>query len=509
MRIAAVCARFDVDGLRADLVTAGPRSRTRPGAAGRRSPPRTSAVAARLALPHRRRRSPFDAPGLDEEQLDDALGGPDDDRGPDPPPDGGAGRRRPRAAGRAGAGRRVGRRRRPRATTAIPPRPETHRRGPADRARRPAADPAARAGRAAARCRARRASRSRQSLEAAGTGTAAAGAGRGRVGAARRPATQHRRTVHLTRPRPPPRRTSGAAAGPGQPVARTRADLREPPPRAASPTWSCSLWTPAARWPPGGGGRRSRARCCPCCSTPTSGATRSAWSASAARGRAAAAAHLLGGRGRRRLADAAGRRPDPARGRAGAGPRDAAPRAAPRPAPPPAARRGHRRPGHRRRRPGGRPRGPRRRAGDRGVVVDCESGPVRLGLAGAWRAPRRRARHRRGPGPRAGQPGAGRRDRSPTRPRRRRWPDAAGQSRRRCPTTGSPPGSAGTGRCSSCTPARKGKSTAAFGLALRGWNQGWPIGVYQFVKSAKWRVGEEAALRALAACTSRPARAAR
>ena len=43
----------------------------------------------------------------------------------------------------------------------------------------------------------------------------------------------------------------------------------------------------------------------------------------------------------------------------------------------------------------------------------------------------------------------------------------------------------------------KGKSTAAFGLALRGWTQGWPIGVFQFVKSAKWRVGEEAALRGL------------
>jgi cob(I)alamin adenosyltransferase len=43
----------------------------------------------------------------------------------------------------------------------------------------------------------------------------------------------------------------------------------------------------------------------------------------------------------------------------------------------------------------------------------------------------------------------------------------------------------------------KGKSTAAFGLALRAWNQGWPIGVFQFVKSAKWRVGEERALRLL------------
>ena len=45
--------------------------------------------------------------------------------------------------------------------------------------------------------------------------------------------------------------------------------------------------------------------------------------------------------------------------------------------------------------------------------------------------------------------------------------------------------------------AGKGKSTAAFGLALRGWNQGWSIGVFQFVKSAEWRIGEQAALAAL------------
>ena len=45
--------------------------------------------------------------------------------------------------------------------------------------------------------------------------------------------------------------------------------------------------------------------------------------------------------------------------------------------------------------------------------------------------------------------------------------------------------------------AGKGKSTAAFGLALRGWNQGWSIVVFQFVKSAKWRIGEQAALAAL------------
>ena len=49
------------------------------------------------------------------------------------------------------------------------------------------------------------------------------------------------------------------------------------------------------------------------------------------------------------------------------------------------------------------------------------------------------------------------------------------------------------------TGVMKGKSTAAFGLALRGWNQGWSIGVFQFVKSAKWKVGEEAAFKALGA----------
>jgi len=43
----------------------------------------------------------------------------------------------------------------------------------------------------------------------------------------------------------------------------------------------------------------------------------------------------------------------------------------------------------------------------------------------------------------------------------------------------------------------KGKSTAAFGLALRAWSAGWPLGVFQFTKSPKWRVGEEDALLAL------------
>ncbi|WP_084469850.1 cob(I)yrinic acid a,c-diamide adenosyltransferase [Jiangella gansuensis] len=43
----------------------------------------------------------------------------------------------------------------------------------------------------------------------------------------------------------------------------------------------------------------------------------------------------------------------------------------------------------------------------------------------------------------------------------------------------------------------KGKSTAAFGLAMRAWNQGWNVGVFQFVKSARWRIGEQTVLERL------------
>ncbi len=47
------------------------------------------------------------------------------------------------------------------------------------------------------------------------------------------------------------------------------------------------------------------------------------------------------------------------------------------------------------------------------------------------------------------------------------------------------------------TGAGKGKSTAAFGMALRAWAAGLDVAVFQFVKSAKWRVGEEAAFQRL------------
>jgi magnesium chelatase subunit D len=84
--IARVCGAFEVDGMRADIVTA------RAAAAhaawqGRREITKSDIrAAARLALPHRRRRNPFDAPGLDEDLLDRLL---DEEPEPDPrPPDG-------------------------------------------------------------------------------------------------------------------------------------------------------------------------------------------------------------------------------------------------------------------------------------------------------------------------------------------------------------------------------------------------------------------------------------
>ncbi|SFT35413.1 protoporphyrin IX magnesium-chelatase [Geodermatophilus amargosae] len=95
-QVTAVCAAFDVDGLRADLVTAR-TAMAHAAWCGREEVTEDDVrVAARLALPHRRRRNPFDAPGLDDDTLDQALedsrpeDGPDDDPAPpDGPGDGG------------------------------------------------------------------------------------------------------------------------------------------------------------------------------------------------------------------------------------------------------------------------------------------------------------------------------------------------------------------------------------------------------------------------------------
>ncbi|MCX4991831.1 MULTISPECIES: putative cobaltochelatase [unclassified Streptomyces] len=94
-QIAATCAAFEVDGMRADIVMA--RTATALAAWAGRTEVIAEDVrqAALLALPHRRRRNPFDAPGLDEEKLDETLeefggsdGGADDEPDPDPDPDG-------------------------------------------------------------------------------------------------------------------------------------------------------------------------------------------------------------------------------------------------------------------------------------------------------------------------------------------------------------------------------------------------------------------------------------
>ena len=102
-RISALCASFEVDGMRADLVLA----RTAVAHAAWRGAEAVAEqdveAAARLALPHRRRRDPFDEPGVEEEQLQQALsdaaehagdpagddeGGGEPPEGPDEGPDG-------------------------------------------------------------------------------------------------------------------------------------------------------------------------------------------------------------------------------------------------------------------------------------------------------------------------------------------------------------------------------------------------------------------------------------
>jgi magnesium chelatase subunit D len=93
-RIARICLAYGVDGLRADIVVA----RAAVALAAWHGRDRVTAdevrEAARLALPHRGRRDPLDPEGHDEQRLERALreaGGdePPDPGDGDPPPDGG------------------------------------------------------------------------------------------------------------------------------------------------------------------------------------------------------------------------------------------------------------------------------------------------------------------------------------------------------------------------------------------------------------------------------------
>jgi magnesium chelatase subunit D len=84
-RIARVCLAYGVDGMRADIVVA--RCAVALAAWRERSVVTAEEVAdaARLALPHRRRKDPLDPPGTDEEKLEQALNEAENDLPPEVP----------------------------------------------------------------------------------------------------------------------------------------------------------------------------------------------------------------------------------------------------------------------------------------------------------------------------------------------------------------------------------------------------------------------------------------
>ena len=289
-QIAAVCAAFEVDGLRADIVIAraavahaawrGAGRGHRRGHPGR-GPAGAAAPAA--AQPVRRARawtrsssttrsaSPTTTPGAAPSRRTPRgpggrpTAGPVTTRRP-ARDDGGRGRRR--AGGRRRAARTGRRRQTARAlqtqAAAGTARPQAG--GPGRESVAPSG----------ATFRARR-------LEVPGMGEGAAGrrsraatdAGRS-VGARPPQPAATAADVHLAATLTAARRTSGGAAGPGPGCCLSRRPARAPPggPRVEPGAVRGRRLRVDGRPPPDGA--RSRAPCCPCCSTPTSGATRSA-----------------------------------------------------------------------------------------------------------------------------------------------------------------------------------------------------------------------------------------
>lgn len=177
-QIAATCAAFEVDGMRADIVMA--RTATALAAWAGRTDVLAEDVrqAALLALPHRRRRNPFDAPGLDEDKLDDTLeqyAGDDDGGEDDPDPDG------PGGGGGGGGG----------------PRPDDGPQGGGDTAARPEAgeggEPQASGAREQAAAPAAEPFRTKA--------LSVPGIGEGAAGRRSRARTEHGRTTGARRPR--------------------------------------------------------------------------------------------------------------------------------------------------------------------------------------------------------------------------------------------------------------------------------------------------------------------
>ncbi|MGA5065690.1 putative cobaltochelatase [Streptomyces exfoliatus] len=188
LQIAATCAAFEVDGMRADIVMA--RTATALAAWAGRTEVTSEDVrqAALLALPHRRRRSPFDAPGLDEDKLDETLeqfkgDEPEEDPEPDGPGDGGPGDGGPDGGGPGGG---------------IPPQGEGH--APDDVPAQddvPAPEPASapQGARAGERAAVKAAEPFRTKM------LSVPGLGEGAAGRRSRARTEHGRTTGATRPR--------------------------------------------------------------------------------------------------------------------------------------------------------------------------------------------------------------------------------------------------------------------------------------------------------------------
>jgi magnesium chelatase subunit D len=201
MRITSACAALGVDGLRGDLVTA----RTAIAHAAWRGDRTVTGAdvreAAGLALRHRRRRGPFDEPGLDQDQLDHAFGPPDET---DPPPDGAppGGAAPPDPPGDGG-----------RPADDAAPAPQREDSAPADQPA-PAGPRTAAAPGAAFEVR---------RLEAAGLGTGSGGRRSRSCGAGGRPTAS---TVTAGRPDLGPTLRAAALARPGEPLVVTGRDLR-------------------------------------------------------------------------------------------------------------------------------------------------------------------------------------------------------------------------------------------------------------------------------------------
>ena len=312
-RIAAVCAAFDVDGMRADLVIARAAAAHAAWRGAEAVAEEDVRVAARLALPHRRRRDPFDEAGVDEQALDDAMerARKEAETDPDDDPDGGGsgGVDHPDEQSDGDAGRDgdpEGRRDESRDGGAGQPGPrvEQPQRQSGRRPGRPAA-----AGRRPGRGWPGRASGPRQRRDRPGRACGATppgraapppgptfrarrlvvpGVGEGAPGRRSRARTELGRVVRASAT--PARRAADIhlqatvlAAAPHQHArGRVPASCCTPPTcatpcaRAGRATSCCSPSTPPVRWPRRPAWRPSPAPWCRSCATPTSAATRSA-----------------------------------------------------------------------------------------------------------------------------------------------------------------------------------------------------------------------------------------